>query len=68
MRAKQSKTLSLVFNRFLRGPVGIRGLMGGEHGRGEFIRCSEYRFLTDWRTQILRLAVVPFGPNYKPCE
>ena len=47
MRAKQSKNLSLVFNRFLLGPVETRGFMGGEHWEGEFIRSSKYRFFTD---------------------
>ena len=37
---KRSETLSLVFKRFLRGPVGIRGLMGGEQGGGSLF-CAQ---------------------------
>ena len=35
---------------------------------GEFICCSEYRFFSNWCMQILRLAVVPFWPDCKPCD
>ena len=44
MRAKRSKTLSLVFKRFLRGPVGIRGLMGGEQGGGSLFGAPSIDF------------------------
>ena len=36
----------LVFNRFLRGPVGTRGFMGGEWG-GEFIQWGSLHFCTN---------------------
>ena len=35
--AKLRKSLSLVFNTFLRGPVGTRGFMGGEHTGGSVL-------------------------------
>ena len=67
--AKLHKSLSLVFIRFLRGPVGTRGFMGGEERGGEFNRCSEYGlFFRLTHTMICYAWGAPLGLSSHPTE
>ena len=63
MRAKPSKTLSLVFNRFLRGPVRIKGFIGGEQGGRSLFGAQTIYFLLIEARKYFVLQVFPLGPT-----
>ena len=60
--AKLRKSLSLVFIRFLRGPVGTRGFMGGEHTRGSVFGAPSINFLEIDARNYFLLQLCPSGP------
>ena len=60
--AKLRKSLSLVFIRFLRGPVGTRGFMGGEHTRGSVFGAPSIDFLPIDARKYFVLQLCPSGP------